>query len=58
MNPDNPRIEHVLDNWVALRIDPVTIQRLRRVSRNRSAYIRDAIQVALCVSEQSKAAGV
>ena len=58
MNPDNPRIEHVLDNWVALRIDPVPLQRLRRVSRNRSAYIRDAIQVALCVSEQSKEAGV
>ena len=53
MSHDNPRIDRALDNWVALRIDPVTIQRLRRVSRNRSAYIRDAIQVALGISEQT-----
>ena len=53
MTPDNQRIDRALDNWVALRIDPVTIQRLRRVSRNRSAYIRDAIQVALGISEQT-----
>ena len=50
---DNPRIDRALDNWVALRIDPITIQRLRLVSRNRSAYIRDAIQVALGISEQT-----
>ena len=53
MTLDNQRIDRALDNWVALRIDPVTIQRLRRVSRNRSAYIRDAIQVALGISEQT-----
>ena len=58
MTPDNPRIHHVLYNWVALRIDPVTIQRLRLVARNRSAYIRDAIQVALGVSEQTTGAAV
>ena len=55
---DNPRIDRTLDDWVALRIDPVTIQRLRLVARNRSAFIREAIQTALCVSEQSKEAGV
>ena len=53
MSHDNPRIDRALDNWVALRIDPITIQRLRLVSRNRSAYIRDAIQVALGISEQT-----
>ena len=58
MTHDNPRIDRALDNWVALRIDPVTIQRLRLVSRNRSAFIREAIQTALCVSEKSKEAGV
>ena len=55
---DNPRIDRTLDDWVALRIDPVTIQRLRLVARNRSAYIRDAIQVALGVSEQTNEAAV
>ena len=55
---DNPRIDRTLDDWVALRIDPVTIQRLRLVARNRSAYIRDAIQVALGVSEQTTEAAV
>ena len=55
---DNPRIDRTLDDWVALRIDPVTIQRLRLVARNRSAYIRDAIQVALGVSEQTTGAAV
>ena len=55
---DNPHIDRALDDWVALRIDPVTIQRLRLVSRNRSAYIREAIQVALGVSEQTKEAAV
>ena len=58
MRPDNPRIDRGLDDWVALRIDPVTIQRLRRVSRNRSAYIREAIRVALGVSEQTNGAVV
>ena len=53
MTLDNQRIDRALDNWVALRIDPVTIQRLRLVARNRSAYIRDAIQVALGISEQT-----
>ena len=56
--PDNPRIDRTLDDWVALRIDPVTIQRLRLVPRNRSAYIREAIQVALGVSEQTTEAPV
>jgi|AP95_1055475.scaffolds.fasta_scaffold273375_2 hypothetical protein len=55
---DNPHIDRTLDDWVALRIDPVTIQRLRLVARNRSAYIRDAIQVALGVSEQTTGAAV
>jgi len=55
---DNPRIDRGLDDWVALRIDPVTIQRLRLVARNRSAYIRDAIQVALGISEETKEAAV
>ena len=55
---DNPRIDRTLDDWVALRFDPVTIQRLRLVARNRSAYIRDAIQVALGVSEQTTGAAV
>ena len=57
---DNQRIDRGLDDWVALRIDPVTIQRLRLVSRNRSrsAYIRDAIRVALGVSEQTTEAAV
>ena len=55
---DNPRIDRTLDDWVALRIDPVTIQRLRLEARNRSAYIRDAIQVALGVSEQTTEAAV
>lgn len=55
---DNPRIDHALDDWVALRIDPLTIQRLRLVARNRSAYIREAIQVALGVSEQTTGAAV
>ena len=58
MTPDIPRIDRTLDDWVALRIDPVTIQRLRLVARNRSAYIRDAIQVALGVSEQTTGAAV
>ena len=58
MTPDNPRIDRGLDDWVALRIDPVTIQRLRLVARNRSAYIREAIRVALGVSEQSTEAAV
>ena len=58
MSHDNPRIDRALDNWVALRIDPITIQRLRLVSRNRSAYIRDAIQVALGISEETKEAAV
>ena len=58
MTHDNPRIDRALDNWVALRIDPITIQRLRLVSRNRSAYIRDAIQVALGISEETKEAAV
>ena len=55
---DNPHIDRTLDDWGALRIDPVTIQRLRLVARNRSAYIRDAIQVALGVSEQTTEAAV
>ena len=55
---DNPRIDPTLDDWVALRIDPVTIQRLRLVARNRSAYIREAIQIALGVSEQTTEAAV
>ena len=55
---DNPRIDRTLDDWVALRIDPVTIQRLRLVARNRSAYIRDAIQVARGGSEQTTGAAV
>ena len=55
---DNPHIDGALDDWVALRIDPVTIQRLRLVARNRSAYIREAIQVALGVSEQTTEAAV
>jgi len=58
MTPDNPHIDRTLDDWVALRIDPVTLQRLRLVSRNRSAYIRDAIQIALGVSEQTNGAVV
>ena len=58
MSHDNPRIDRALDNWVALRIDPITIQRLRLVSRNRSAYIREAIQVALGISEETKEAAV
>jgi len=58
MRPDNPRIDRTLDDWVALRIDPVTLQRLRLVSRNRSAYIREAIQIALGVSEQTTGAAV
>jgi hypothetical protein len=58
MRPGNPRIDRTLDDWVALRIDPVTLQRLRLVSRNRSAYIREAIRVALGVSEQTNGAAV
>ena len=58
MTPDNQRIDRGLDDWVALRIDPVTLQRLRLVSRNRSAYIREAIRVALGVSEQTTGAAV
>jgi len=52
------KYHRTLDDWVALRIDPVTIQRLRLVARNRSAYIREAIQVALGVSEQTTEAAV
>jgi hypothetical protein len=58
MISDNQRIDRTLDDWVALRIDPVTLQRLRLVARNRSAYIREAIQIALGVSEQTTGAAV
>ena len=47
-----PPIDRALDQWVAFRIDPVTIQRLRAATSNRSAFIRDAIQRALSASDQ------
>ena len=45
-----PPIDRALEQWIAFRIDPVTIQRLREVTSNRSAFIRDAIQRALRLS--------
>ena len=42
-----------LDQWVAFRIDKPTMSRLNRVSKNRSSFIRDLIERALTVSEQT-----
>lgn len=47
-----PPIDRGLDQWIAFRIDPVTIQQLRAATSNRSAFIRDAIHHALSVSDQ------
>ena len=45
-------IDRALDQWIAFRIDPVTIQQLRAITKNRSTFIRDAIQRALGASDQ------